>query len=164
MSIFKSYVFLQNLEGVAQKLSMPRPFQFWTCKGCGSPNFCARPSKFLSDIHLLQINKWYFYQFSVSLLGNQILEKNWKFVMTNGPLMVNVAKSHSYLPSGGHMSWQFFSFSLIFDFLIKIQKIDKNMICLPIKDPCLTKIWKVWLKKPVGPPSWRPCSKQVESR
>ena len=47
------YAFSQSLEVLAQKLSPPCPFQFWTCKECGSPNFCARPFKFWSSIDLI---------------------------------------------------------------------------------------------------------------
>ena len=36
LKIFKKYEFSQNLEGVAQKLCLPRPFLFWTSEECGS--------------------------------------------------------------------------------------------------------------------------------
>ena len=75
--------------------------------------FLVRPSKFWSGKDLLNVNKSCFYQFSVYLSGNQILEKNWKIVMTYGPLMVNMSDFWQHLPSGGHLSRQFFSFSLI---------------------------------------------------
>ena len=96
-----------------------------------------------------------FMKFSVSLSETQKLGKNWKFDVTNGPPMVYIAKNHSYLPSGGHISWQFFSFSLIFDFLIKIQKIYDNIICLSIKDLCLTKNLKCLAQKLGLPRPWQ---------
>ena len=36
--------------------------------------------------------------------------------------------------------------SPIANFWLRILKNDTNIICLPIKDTCLTKIWRVWLK------------------
>ena len=43
MKIFKKYTFSQNYEGVALKICLPCPFQFWTLKGCGRLNFWATP-------------------------------------------------------------------------------------------------------------------------
>ena len=61
LNIFKKYEFSQNLEDVAQKLSLPRPFLFWACQGRGSSNFLARSSKFWPSMDLLWTNKWCFY-------------------------------------------------------------------------------------------------------
>ena len=36
---FKSFAFFQNLEGVAQKLGLPHPFQVLSSQGLGSPIF-----------------------------------------------------------------------------------------------------------------------------
>ena len=53
LNIFKRYEFSQNLKVVAQKLSPPRPFQFWTSEGRGSLILWATPFKFWSSIYLL---------------------------------------------------------------------------------------------------------------
>ena len=68
VNISKSYDFSQNLKGLAQKLSLLRPFQFWTCKGRGSVIFCTTPSKLLSSMYLLKTNKLCFIKNSVSLI------------------------------------------------------------------------------------------------
>ena len=145
MSIFKSYAFSQNVEVVAQKLSPPRPFQFWACKGRGSPNFCARPFKFWSSIDLLFKQMIFYKIFCISIRNSEIREKLKIWCDKWPPDGIYCQKSLIFT-IGGHISWQFFSFSLIFDFLIKIQKIYKNIICLSVKDLCLTKIWRVWHK------------------
>ena len=57
--IFKKYNFSQNLEGVAQKLSPPRPFQFWTSQGCGSLLRWAMPFIFSTERVPIEVNKWW---------------------------------------------------------------------------------------------------------
>ena len=44
---------MQNFRALAQKLRLPRPFQFWTSEGRGSLTFWAKPSKFWSSIYFL---------------------------------------------------------------------------------------------------------------
>ena len=72
MFVYKIYIFFQNLEGVAQKLSLPRPFILQNSKGRGRPNFWARPSKFWKNIYFLKINKWCYHDILVSLLVSDL--------------------------------------------------------------------------------------------
>ena len=64
----KKYEFSQNLEGVAQKLCPPCPFQSWNSKGCDSPNFWVTPFKFWSVID--KVLNWKKYSFN--LISNRL--------------------------------------------------------------------------------------------
>ena len=48
---------------------------------------------------------------------------------------------------GGHCQRKKISFLKIVGILSEIQEFLYNIICLSIKDACLIKIWRVWLKK-----------------
>ena len=51
--ILKSYRLLQSLRALAQKMSPPGPFKFWTSQGHTSLNFWVTPSKFWSNVYFL---------------------------------------------------------------------------------------------------------------
>ena len=64
MYIIKCYAFLQNLEGMAQKLGLPRPFQFLSSQGHGSPIYDLEPSFFLQANSLAHVETKLFLQLS----------------------------------------------------------------------------------------------------
>ena len=56
--IYKSCVFTQNLEGVTQKISLPRPWEVWNGQGRGSVIFQTTLFKFCEKLTSLEIFKW----------------------------------------------------------------------------------------------------------
>ena len=93
LNIFKKYKFSQNLEDVAQKLSLPRPFLFSACQGHGSSNFLARSSKFWPSMDLLWTNKWCFYVEALSLTVLQWGYANWFCFCISGPGMLKLTRN-----------------------------------------------------------------------
>ena len=61
MNIYKKCMLDQNLEGVAQKMRLPRPSEVQNWKGCGRLNFWATAQKFCTSSYFLKIFKWYLY-------------------------------------------------------------------------------------------------------
>ena len=51
----------QNLEGVAQKMRLPRPSEAQNWKGRGRLNFWATALKFCTSTYFSKIFKWYLY-------------------------------------------------------------------------------------------------------
>ena len=130
MSVFKSYAFLQSLGGIAQKLSPPR---------------LSRQPHFLS--HILQIlvkhvsftSKQMMLMFYFNIFDRILtIFKKLVFFLWEWTHMVGI------LTHDPEKENQFFEIVRI---LPKILKWDINIICLPIKDTCLTKIWRMSLKK-----------------
>ena len=56
--IFKRCVFTPNLEGVTQKISLPRPWEVWNGQGRGSVIFQTILFKFCEKLTSLKIFKW----------------------------------------------------------------------------------------------------------
>ena len=64
---YKKSIIDQNLEGVAEKLSLPHPLEFQNWNGCSGLNFWAISSKFVTIhtfINLQIIVKPYFANFA----------------------------------------------------------------------------------------------------
>ena len=57
--ILKKYAFVQNLKGVAQKLSLPRPFELLALKSQKIVNFIATTSYFWKNVYFVKLYKWY---------------------------------------------------------------------------------------------------------
>ena len=77
LNIYKKYMLDQNLEGVAQKVRLPRPSEVQNWKGHGRLNFWARALKFFTDTYFLKIFKWYLDHFFISVMICH-LPKSWK--------------------------------------------------------------------------------------
>ena len=56
--IYKSCVFTPNLEGVTQKISLPRPWEVWNGQGRGSVIFQATLFKFCGKLTSYEILNW----------------------------------------------------------------------------------------------------------
>ena len=61
MNIYKKCMLDQNLEGVAQKMRLPRPSEAQNWKGRGRLNFWATALKFCTSTYFSKIFKWYLY-------------------------------------------------------------------------------------------------------
>ena len=77
LNIHKKYMLDQNLEGVPQKVRLPRPSEVQNWKGRGRRNFWARALKFCTDTYFLKIFKWYLHHFLISVTVCH-LPKSWK--------------------------------------------------------------------------------------
>ena len=77
LNIYKKYMLDQNLEGVAQKVRLPRPSEVQNWKGRGRLNFWARALKFFTDTYFLKIFKWNLYNFFISVIICHLPE-SWK--------------------------------------------------------------------------------------
>ena len=77
LKIIKRCVFSPNLEGVAQKISLPCPWPFQTSQGRGRLIFWATPSKFGEKIHLLIIFKWCEIMFLIPPLVSDLRKSGW---------------------------------------------------------------------------------------
>ena len=91
--------FSPNLEGVAQKMGPPRPFQFWTSQGRGSLLRWAMPFKFCTKRVPIEVNKWW--KFGIDISNHFWEIEIWTFFSFNS------------LPSWKENSfWKVFSFQL----------------------------------------------------
>ena len=58
LKIIKRCIFSPNLEGVAQKISLPRPWEVWNGQGHGSTIFQAIPIKLCEKLTSDEIFNW----------------------------------------------------------------------------------------------------------
>ena len=101
--------FWKKLEGMAQNLGLPRPFQFLSSQGLGSLTFWVRPFYFCVQIAKVMCKQRCFYSKPLSLMVLKWGHANWFLLSIFRPLRLRRSLSGLKIKTENQLAWPHFN-------------------------------------------------------